>query len=531
MPASEAIGRTPAQVLQRDLESDERRARTGSSRSRAAARTSGSRSRRRSCAIPPARSPGRIFAFRDISAEHAVEQMKSDFVSTVSVELRTPLTSIYGFAQTLLREDVAFGEAERRTFLEFIARESERLTTIVDALLNVARLDTGDLDGHARADRRAPRDRRASSTTCGRRTANGHRFVARARGRRARRAGRSRQAAAGARPADLERRQVLARRRHGHRLGASRATTRSSSPSPTRASASRPASASASSRSSTRPATRRAAAPGSGCSSRTGSCARWAAGCGSIPRRARVAVRVRAAARARTCEISDARRDNGTSMATKVLVIDDEAPIRLLCRVNLEAEGMEVIEAADGPSGLETARAEAPDVILLDVMMPGLDGWRVAEELLDDARHREHPDRVPDRARRAARPCPRHRPRRRRLRDEAVQPGRAGAARARPARARRAAASATSCAARSSASCARPRARVAARKGRPGRPSHSRRCSAREVGGDDVRAAVAQERADADRRRPTRMKDGRSRLARCSGLASHAATIPRGRAA
>ena len=88
---------------------------------------------------------GRIFAFRDISAEHAVETMKSDFVSTVSVELRTPLTSIYGFAQTLLREDVAFGETERRTFLEFIARESERLTTIVDALLNVARLDTGDL--------------------------------------------------------------------------------------------------------------------------------------------------------------------------------------------------------------------------------------------------------------------------------------------------------------------------------------------------------------------------------------------------
>ena len=70
--------------------------------------------------------------------------------------------------------------------------------------------------------------------------------------------------------------------------------------------------------------------------------------------------------------------------ATRVLVIDDEAPIRLLCRVNLEAEGMEVLEAADGPSGLATARAETPDVVLLDVMMPGLDGWGVAEELLDD---------------------------------------------------------------------------------------------------------------------------------------------------
>ena len=68
---------------------------------------------------------------------------------------------------------------------------------------------------------------------------------------------------------------------------------------------------------------------------------------------------------------------------TKVLVIDDEAPIRLLCRVNLAAEGMEVLEAADGPTGLEQARAAKPDVILLDVMMPGLDGWQVAEELLD----------------------------------------------------------------------------------------------------------------------------------------------------
>jgi DNA-binding response OmpR family regulator len=71
---------------------------------------------------------------------------------------------------------------------------------------------------------------------------------------------------------------------------------------------------------------------------------------------------------------------------TKVLVIDDEAPIRLLCRVNLEAEEMDVIEAADGPSGVEKARGESPDVILLDVMMPGLDGWNVAQLLLDDDR-------------------------------------------------------------------------------------------------------------------------------------------------
>ena len=68
----------------------------------------------------------------------------------------------------------------------------------------------------------------------------------------------------------------------------------------------------------------------------------------------------------------------------RTLIIDDEAPIRLLCKVNLEAEGIEVLEAGDGVTGLEVARAEKPDAILLDVMMPGLDGWNVAEELLAD---------------------------------------------------------------------------------------------------------------------------------------------------
>ncbi len=73
-------------------------------------------------------------------------------------------------------------------------------------------------------------------------------------------------------------------------------------------------------------------------------------------------------------------------MAARVLVIDDEGPIRLLCRVNLEAAGMVVYEAEDGVTGLEGARRETPDVILLDVMMPGMDGWEVFGELLEDER-------------------------------------------------------------------------------------------------------------------------------------------------
>jgi PAS domain S-box-containing protein len=94
---------------------------------------------------PAGETAGRIFAFRDISAERVVEQMRSDFVSTVSHELRAPLTSIYGFAATLLREDVQFEEDERKVFLTYIESEAQRLTTIVDKLLSVARLDAGDL--------------------------------------------------------------------------------------------------------------------------------------------------------------------------------------------------------------------------------------------------------------------------------------------------------------------------------------------------------------------------------------------------
>jgi two-component system, OmpR family, alkaline phosphatase synthesis response regulator PhoP len=69
---------------------------------------------------------------------------------------------------------------------------------------------------------------------------------------------------------------------------------------------------------------------------------------------------------------------------TKVLIADDETPIRLLVRVNLEAEGYDVVEAGDGNATLEKVRSENPDVLLLDVMMPYKDGWEVAAELLAD---------------------------------------------------------------------------------------------------------------------------------------------------
>jgi PAS domain S-box-containing protein len=146
VPAAEALGRRVSRVLQRDLAAGE-----------------GDPPGERSLSIQRGDKEvwlsvseavmldangtiaGRVFAFRDVSSERVVEQMKSDFVATVSHELRTPLTSIYGFAETLLRGDVEFSEAERSTFLGYIASESGRLINIVDDLLSVARLETGTL--------------------------------------------------------------------------------------------------------------------------------------------------------------------------------------------------------------------------------------------------------------------------------------------------------------------------------------------------------------------------------------------------
>ena len=88
---------------------------------------------------------GKIYTLRDVSADRFVEQAKSDFVSSVSHELRAPLTSIYGFAETILRRGELFDDTQKRTFLSYIASESERLIGIVDALLDVAELDSGDL--------------------------------------------------------------------------------------------------------------------------------------------------------------------------------------------------------------------------------------------------------------------------------------------------------------------------------------------------------------------------------------------------
>jgi DNA-binding response OmpR family regulator len=67
----------------------------------------------------------------------------------------------------------------------------------------------------------------------------------------------------------------------------------------------------------------------------------------------------------------------------RILVVDDEPDILLLHRLNLEAAGHEVLLAADGMKALERIDVDQPDCVVLDVMMPVLDGWGVLEALQD----------------------------------------------------------------------------------------------------------------------------------------------------
>ena len=75
----------------------------------------------------------------------------------------------------------------------------------------------------------------------------------------------------------------------------------------------------------------------------------------------------------------------------RVMAVDDDPVIRGLLEVNLEMEGHQVITAVDGQDALDKVRTEHPELILLDVMMPNVNGWQVAEALKDDPTTRDIP--------------------------------------------------------------------------------------------------------------------------------------------
>ena len=88
---------------------------------------------------------GVIYACRDVTAEHRLEEEKTDLIATISHELRTPMAAVYGAAKTLLRDDVDFSPERRQQLLEMIATQATRLSQITDEVLLTSRLDRDDL--------------------------------------------------------------------------------------------------------------------------------------------------------------------------------------------------------------------------------------------------------------------------------------------------------------------------------------------------------------------------------------------------
>ena len=79
------------------------------------------------------------------------------------------------------------------------------------------------------------------------------------------------------------------------------------------------------------------------------------------------------------------------SPAKKILLVEDEPEFRLALRMRLEANGYDIIEAEDGAIGLDAARHQNPDLIILDVRLPGMDGFKLARLLKFDVKYKNIP--------------------------------------------------------------------------------------------------------------------------------------------
>ena len=88
---------------------------------------------------------GRGIILHDITADRDLDRMKSNLISTVSHELRTPLAAIKGYASTLLAEDVEWDSKSQGEFLTIISNETDRLTSLVNNLLDLSRIEAGSL--------------------------------------------------------------------------------------------------------------------------------------------------------------------------------------------------------------------------------------------------------------------------------------------------------------------------------------------------------------------------------------------------
>ena len=325
----------------------------------------------------------------DKSSELAVaSRHKSEFLASMSHELRTPLNAVLGFSEVLLER--MFGEINERQeeYLRDIWSSGKHLLELLNEILDLSKVEAGQMElDYSTFGVREALEHSASHAPCACGCARPHaRHRHRARGRR----DRGRRAAIPAGPAEppVERREVHPRRRvgpgarlprgrrhrgDGHRLGRRRPRGRPGADlrvlparRPWRGEG-RGHRAGADAVTPHRRAARRA---GCGCTVTWG----WAARSGSpFP------------SRATSEDESETATQTGANQIGDVVVIDDDRPSVELLSAYLSGVAARITKARDGPSGLAAVRRVRPDVVLLDIRLPGMDGWGVLRALKSDA--------------------------------------------------------------------------------------------------------------------------------------------------
>jgi len=334
---------------------------------------------------------GAVVAFQDISRLREVDRMKDEFVSIVSHELRTPLTSIRGSVQLVLDEPDSVPDAEHRQLLQIALNNCERLVRIINDILDVAKIESGNITLHRKPVNVADIVRQSIQVVEG--------------------PARAAQVAIEARlPAKLRPVMVdpdrIVQALVNLLSNAVKFAPQGSTVSVTAAGSENMVTLAVSDQGDgiapenlnrlfkkfqqvDSSSSRRKGGTGLGLAI-TKALVEQHGGRIFVDSAVTKGTRFSFTLPAATAEEADAvslapvaaNRDGSARLAVRrVLVVDDDDDFRGLIRAQLTNAGYEVLDARDAASAIHIARTMRPDIITVDLMMPGLDGWDFIERL------------------------------------------------------------------------------------------------------------------------------------------------------